>query len=39
VPAIQAYKNYVGGVTVAETRCPATLRGKYITKGKVAVKN
>jgi len=39
VPAIQAYKNYVGGITVAETRCPATLRGKYITKGKVPVKN
>jgi ABC-type transport system substrate-binding protein len=38
VPAIQARKNYVGGVDVAETRCPATLRGKYITKGKVAVK-
>jgi ABC-type transport system substrate-binding protein len=37
VPAIQAHKNYVGGVDVAETRCPATLRGKYITKGKVPV--
>jgi len=39
VPAIMAYKNYVGGVGVAETRCPATLRGKYITKGKVAIKS
>lgn len=39
VPAIQAHKNYVGGVVVPETRCPATLRGKYITKGKVAVKS
>jgi len=39
VPAIQAYKNYVGGVDVATTRCPATLRGKYITKGKVAIKS
>ena len=38
VPAIQAHKNYVGGVDVATTRCPASLRGMYITKGKVAVK-
>jgi ABC-type transport system substrate-binding protein len=37
VPAIQAHKKYVGGVDVATTRCPATLRGKYITKGKVAI--
>jgi peptide/nickel transport system substrate-binding protein len=38
VPAIRAYKNYVGGSVKAETRCPATLRGMYITKGKVPVK-
>jgi ABC-type transport system substrate-binding protein len=37
VPAIRAYKDYVGGSVKAETRCPATLRGIYITKGKVPV--
>jgi peptide/nickel transport system substrate-binding protein len=37
VPAIRAYKNYVGGSVKAETRCPATLRGMYITKDKVPV--
>jgi ABC-type transport system substrate-binding protein len=39
VPAIQAHKNYVGGIDVATTRCPATLRGKYITKGKTPIKS
>jgi ABC-type transport system substrate-binding protein len=37
VPAIRAYKNYVGGSVKAETRCPATLRGLYITNGRVPV--
>ncbi len=35
VPAIMAYKSYVGGIIQPQTGCPANLRGIYITQGKV----
>jgi ABC-type transport system substrate-binding protein len=35
VPAIMAYKSYVGGIIQPQTGCPANLRGVYITQGKV----
>jgi ABC-type transport system substrate-binding protein len=36
VPGIMAFKDYVGGVVKAETRCPANfLRDVYVTQGKV----
>jgi ABC-type transport system substrate-binding protein len=35
LPAIMAFKSYVGGITHAQTGCPADLRGIYITQGKV----
>jgi ABC-type transport system substrate-binding protein len=35
LPAIMAFKDYVGGLTKPETGCPANLRGVYITQGKV----
>jgi peptide/nickel transport system substrate-binding protein/glutathione transport system substrate-binding protein len=38
LPAIMAFKDYVGGITKTETGCPANIRGIYITQGKVPVK-
>jgi ABC-type transport system substrate-binding protein len=38
LPAIMAFKDYVGGINKIETGCPSNLRGIYITQGKVPVK-
>ena len=35
LPAIMAFKSYVGGITKPQTGCPADLRGIYVTQGKV----